>query len=140
LSLTTLPRRLSLDFTDLFSKGFSFDLIHGDFDIDSGDAYTTNLYLEGPPARIEASGRVGLRDEDYDQLVTVTPRLTSSLPLAGAIVGGPVAGGVLFAVDKLFGKRIDKISSYQYTITGPWTDPVITRLKESAPKPDDKRG
>lgn len=139
LSLATLPRRLILDFSDLFSKGFSFDQIHGDFSLDNGSAYTTNLYLEGPPARIDVSGRVGLRDEDYDQLVTVTPRLTSSLPLAGALVGGPVAGGVLFAVDKLFGKSIDSISSYQYTITGSWDEPQVTPLKDKQAKPEEKR-
>lgn len=128
LSLTTLPRRLTLDFSDLFKKGFSFDVIKGDFTFDEGDAYTTNLYLDGPPARIDTSGRIGLKTEDYDQLVTVTPKLTASLPVAGAIVGGPVAGGVLFAVEKMFGRRIDKISRFQYTMTGSWDEPVITKL------------
>ena len=130
LSLATLPRRLTLDFTDLFSKGFSFDVIKGDFTFDSGDAYTTNLYLDGPAARIDGSGRIGIANEDYDQLITVTPKLTSSLPVAGAIVGGPVAGGVLFAVEKLFGRSIDEISQYQYTMTGSWDDPVLVRLEK----------
>ena len=131
LSLQTLPRRLTLDFSDVFKKGFSFDRIKGSFLLERGDAYTTNLYLEGPAARIDVSGRTGLAVKDYDQLVTVTPHVTASLPLAGALVGGPVAGGVLYAIDKLFKTTIDKISQVQYTITGSWDEPQIVKLDKA---------
>lgn len=128
LSLQTLPRRLTLDFSDVFKKGFSFDRIKGSFLLERGDAYTTNLTLEGPVAQIDISGRTGLAAKDYDQLVTVTPHLTASLPLAGALVGGPLAGGVLYAIDKLFKPAIDKISQVQYAITGSWSEPKIVKL------------
>lgn len=135
LSLQTLPRRLTLDFSDVFKKGFSFDRIKGSFLMEAGNAYTTNLYLEGPAARIDISGRTGLAVKDYDQLVTVTPHVTASLPLAGALVGGPVAGGVLYALDKLFKSTIDKITEVQYTITGSWDDPEIVKLLKDGKKP-----
>jgi uncharacterized protein (TIGR02099 family) len=131
LSLQTLPRRLSLDFSDVFKKGLSFDRIKGSFLLERGDAYTTNFYLDGPAARIDISGRTGLAVKDYDQLVTVTPHVTASLPLAGALVGGPVAGGVLYAIDKLFKPTIEKITRYQYTITGSWDNPQIVKLTDS---------
>lgn len=128
LSVATLSRRLTLDFSDLFSKGFSFDVIKGNFTFDKGNAYTTDLYFDGPAARIDASGRVGMKNEDYDQMVTVTPKLTASLPIAGALVGGPIAGGVLFAVEKLFGRSIDQISQSQYSMAGSWEQPIVTPL------------
>ena len=134
LSLRALPRRLTLDFSDVFKKGFSFDRINGSFLIESGDAYTTNLYLEGPAARVDISGRAGLAVKDYDQLVTVTPHLTASLPLAGVLVGGPVAGGILYAIDKLFKPAIDKISKVQYTITGSWDEPEVVKLLDTEPE------
>jgi len=129
LSLQALPRRLTLDFSDLFKKGFSFDEIKGKFFIEQGDAYTTDLYLDGPSARIDVSGRTGLTSRDYDQLITVTPDLTGSLPLAGALLGGPIAGGVVFALDKLLRPAIDDITRYQYTVTGAWDDPQVERLE-----------
>jgi len=129
LSLQALPRRLTLDFSDLFKKGFSFDRIKGNFLIEQGDAYTTDLYLDGPAARIDVSGRAGLTTRDYDQLITVTPDLTGSLPLAGALLGGPIAGGVVFALDKLLRPAIDDITRYQYTVTGSWDDPKVERLE-----------
>ncbi len=134
LSLQALPRRLTLDFSDVFKKGFSFDRIKGTFLLERGDAYTTNLYLEGPAARVDISGRTGLAAKDYDQLVTVTPHLTASLPLAGALVGGPLAGGVLYAIDKLFKPAIDDISKVQYAITGSWDEPEIVKLLDIEPE------
>lgn len=133
LSLQALPRRLTLDFSDLFRKGFSFDEIKGNFQLSQGDAYTTDLYLDGPAARIDVSGRAGLVKYDYDQLITVTPDLTGGLPLAGALLGGPIAGGVVFALDKILRSTIDDITRYQYTVTGSWDDPLVERIENVAP-------
>jgi uncharacterized protein YhdP len=133
LSIQALPRRLILDFSDLFNKGFSFDRITGAFEIDSGNAFTTGLVMQGPSAQIDISGRTGLAAKDYDQLVTVTPKVSSTLPMAGVLVGGPVAGGLLLAIDRLFSQKIDQIGRYQYTITGTWDAPVVKPLQQSTP-------
>ncbi|MCK4743027.1 MAG: TIGR02099 family protein [Sulfuriflexus sp.] len=132
LSLQALPRRLTLDFSDLFKKGFSFDRIKGNFQLSQGDAYTTDLYLDGPAARIDVLGRAGLVVHDYDQLITVTPDVTGGLPLAGALLGGPIAGGVVFALDKILRSTIDDITRYQYTVTGSWDDPKVEKLENVA--------
>ena len=137
LSMQTLPRRLTLDFNDLFKKGFSFDRIEGVFELDHGHAYTNNLSMAGPAARIEITGRTGLADQDYDQLVTVTPQLSNSLPLAGAFFGpaGAGVGAVLFLGQKMFKSlpnQIDNMLSRQYSITGNWDEPVVQRIKKRA--------
>ena len=118
LIMTSLPRRLKLDFSDLYGEGIVYDLIEGSFAIENGHAYTNNLIVESETARIEVAGRTGLINEDYDQVVTVTPKLASSLPLA------PV-----WLIEKVFKKKgFDKAFAYQYTITGSWDDPVIERI------------
>jgi uncharacterized protein (TIGR02099 family) len=130
LSLDKLPKRLTLDFSDLFGEGFGFDRIAGNFVLDSGNAYTNDLEVDGPAAKIDISGRVGLVAQDYDELVTVTPYLQSSLPLAGAIAGGPVVGAAVIVAGKLLEKKLglNKMARKQYTVTGPWAEPVVTRL------------
>ncbi|MCZ6525370.1 MAG: YhdP family protein [Gammaproteobacteria bacterium] len=133
LSIQTLPRRLSLDFTDLFGKGLAFDKIEGHFDITDGNAYTNDLYMRGPSADVVVTGRTGLSDQDYDQLVTVTPQVSSSLPVASAVFGpvGIGIGALLYLGGKMF-KSInifDKILRYQYTITGSWDTPNIEKIK-----------
>jgi uncharacterized protein YhdP len=131
VSLHMLPRRLSLDFGDLYKKGYTFDRIEGHFVLNDGDAYTSDLVIEGPAARIDISGRIGLEDEDYDELVTVVPHVSSSLPIAGAIAGGPIVGAALLLADHLLGDRLEKHTKFahkQYTVTGPWSDPVYTEV------------
>ena len=67
LSLSEIPRRLSLDFSDFFRSGLSFNSITGTFGLDKGNAYTSNLVIKSPAADIAISGRTGLRAKDYDQ-------------------------------------------------------------------------
>ena len=132
LSLHTLQRRLSLDFSDLFSKGFAFDRIEGNFVLDNGNAYTNDLVINGPAARIEIAGRIGLANSDYDETVTVIPSMTSTIPLAGAIAGGPAIGAALFVAERLLGDELEKASRFthqHYAVTGPWSDPVFTKIE-----------
>ncbi len=136
LSFQSLQRRLSLDFDDLFKKGFAFDRITGSFRLDGGNAYTNDLTMVGPSARVEISGRIGLARRDYEQLATVTPELASSLPVASALFG-PVGAGVgaaLLLAEQVFDslpERIDGMVRRHYTITGPWERPIVKALKDA---------
>ena len=135
LSVAALPRRLTLDFSDLFEKGFTFDRIDGNFTIDGGNAYTNNLSMTAPTADIIVAGRTGLIEQDYDQIATVLPKLSSTLPVASALFGpvGIGVGTVLYLAGELFDDSlnpIDKIVSYQYSIKGSWKKPTIEKLSE----------
>lgn len=130
LSITALPRRLLLDFSDLFGKGFAFDSLKGRFDIGGGNAVTDGFVMEGPAAKIELEGRVGLVAEDYDQRVRVVPNVTSGLPTlagAGVLTGGAglAPAAIMLLLEKLIKPGVDKITEIHYTITGSWDDPVI---------------
>jgi uncharacterized protein (TIGR02099 family) len=134
LSLQTLPRRLTLDFSDLFAKGFSFDEIKGEFKLDAGDAYTNNLNMSGPATKIAVLGRVGLVDKDYDQLVTVIPDVTASVPMLTVLAGAePNIAIVTWILKNIFQSQIDKALSFQYTITGNWENPKIEKVVPDVP-------
>ncbi|MGA1561876.1 MAG: YhdP family protein [Gammaproteobacteria bacterium] len=139
LGVHTLPRRLTLDFTDLFKKGLGFDRIVGDFEFKGGHAITDNLILESPSADIRFQGRIGLAERDYDQIVTVNPKVSESLPVAGAIAGGPAGaavGGVLMLLQKITEKEGKGIATTQYRMTGSWDDPQMEKLAAvTAPSP-----
>ena len=129
-SLQALPRRLTLDFRDLFGKGFRFDSIKGEIRLQDGNAITKNLLLEGPTARIAVSGRTGYVARDYDQHILVIPGDGSNLFVAGALAWGPQAGALIWMAEKLL--RLDKVAQYVYHVTGSWEKPVITRGREKA--------
>ncbi len=137
-SIQALPRRLSLDFSDVFKKGLSFDRIKADFNISDGDAYTHNFRMEGPAVVVDIRGRIGLADQDYDQTISVTPKLTANLPLVGGIAAGPQVGLGLWVANQVIGKKLNKISKREYTLQGTWSKPLITRKKKPLRiKPDE---
>ena len=96
---------------------------------DGGSAYTSDSSLEGPAARIDIMGRTDLSERRYDQYVTVTPRVSSTIPVAAALAGGPGVGAAVLLAQQLVGKRLEAIASYQYQVRGPWDDPEITRIQ-----------
>jgi len=121
--ISNLPRRLRLDFSDVFEKGIAYERIEGSFTLAGGNAYTEDLILESPSARIAVEGRTGLVTEDYDQVITVIPKVTSSLPLV------PV-----WLIEKVLQRNIlDKVFAYQYRVTGPWSDPQVERITLDLP-------
>ncbi|MFK7887101.1 MAG: YhdP family protein [Gammaproteobacteria bacterium] len=132
ISLTALPRRLSLDFRDVFQKGFAFDAIEGNFSLRGGNAFTDNLVLRGPAAQVAIVGRAGIANRDYDQTASVYANFGSSLPIAGAIAGGPAVGAALLIFTEVFKDPLKQISRVDYQISGPWDDPVVARLGPGA--------
>jgi uncharacterized protein (TIGR02099 family) len=118
LSVTSLPRRLRLDFSDLKEEGFHYKEARGTFTIADGNAFTEDFFIDSEMARIDIRGRTGLSAEDYDQTVTITPRLTSSLPLAPIWLAEKVLNAQIF----------DRVFAQPYHITGSWEDPVVEKI------------
>ena len=133
LSLQALPRRMTLDFQDVFSDGFAFDEITGDVRISNGVMTTDNLKLRGPAARVEIAGDADLAKETQRLTVHVQPSLSASVSagaallfLANPLVGAAVGAGSLLA-QSVLKDPLEQLFSYQYTVTGGWSDPVVTR-------------
>ncbi|MDP2431090.1 MAG: YhdP family protein [Pseudomonadota bacterium] len=139
VSLQALPRRITLDFRDVFSDGFAFDEIVGDVHLDRGSGYTRDLKMNGPAAKVRMSGVVNLVGESQNLRVSIQPRLEDTLALAGAILGGPVVGIGAMIANKVLKNPIGQAASFEYSVTGTWGEPVITKLKrqpqETAPAP-----
>ncbi|MDH5359247.1 MAG: DUF3971 domain-containing protein [Gammaproteobacteria bacterium] len=126
LSFQALPRRLALDFRDIFGKGYRFDSIQGEFNIEDGNARTRNMTILSSSARVFLSGRIGLEARDYDQDVIVALGDGSSYFVAGALAGGIQTGVVLWVMEKVL--DVDKNSRLLYKITGSWEDPVVSSI------------
>lgn len=131
LDIQLLPKRLNLDFADVFDKGLGFDIIKGDFILKNAQATTDNLIIKSPAAHILMQGRTGLLTKDYDHTLTVIPHVSNTLPIAGALAGGLGIGVATLAIQKLLASGLEQLINYQYRITGKWADPTITPLKDS---------
>ena len=136
LSLQALPRRITLDFRDVFSEGFAFDEIVGTVKINRGIASIDQFRIQGPAARVFMSGEVDLAQETQKLRVRIAPHVSDTISLAGAIVGGPIAGVAAFLAQKVLKDPLDRIVSYEYGVTGTWLEPNVKRLDLPAPDAD----
>lgn len=128
-SLQTLPKRLVLDFSDVYQKGIVFNNIAGTFSIEDGDAYTNNFYLDGPAAKAQVAGRIGLASQDYDQLLTFTPQSADIASLVGLLISTPWG----FVIPQIFREDINKAMSFQYTLSGRWNNPQLEPVVKPEP-------
>jgi uncharacterized protein (TIGR02099 family) len=131
-SLSEIPRRLTLDFSDFFKSGFTFNSIDGTFRLDAGNAYTSDLVIKSPAADIAITGRTGLRARDYDQQMIVSPHGGATLPIVGAIAAGPVGAAAGLVLQGVLGKPIGKAIGSRYQVSGSWEKPEITLIAKEA--------
>ena len=128
LSLQALPRRLLLDFRDVFQEGFAFDNITGDLRISRGVASTDNLRLRGVQAVVLMDGSADIARETQDLQVVVLPELnTASATLAYAAINPAIALGA-FLGQWLLSEPLRQASAREFRITGPWDDPKVERV------------
>lgn len=128
MSLQSLPRRITLDFRDIFSDGLVFDEIIGAANLSRGIAVTEGFHIQSPSARILMRGEVDLVKETQKLRVRITPGLSDGLSIAGALLGGPVAGIAAFLAQKILRDPFDQIASYEYSVTGTWAEPQVSKI------------
>jgi len=133
MSIAALPRRLMLDFRDVFEEGFAFDEISGSFRIIDGHAYTNDLKFTGPAAEIGVVGRTGLRDRDYRQQLVVAPEPSNMLPTVGGLLGGAGVGAALLIFTRLFKEPLKGIGRASYCLSGSWEEPTVEPIEDDEP-------
>ena len=130
LSLQSLPRRLTLDFRDLFSSGFAYDEISATAKVDNGIMRSDDFFMSGPAADVTIKGETNLQKETQNLHVNVRPHVSDSLSLA-AFAGGPIVGVTAFIAQKLLKDPLNKISSSDYQIIGTWDNPQEVNAEKS---------
>jgi uncharacterized protein YhdP len=128
LDLRSVARYLTLDFSNVFSKGLTFSSIKGRVAVEKGNAYTRDLAIRTPGADIGLSGRIGLATRDLDLELGVTPKLMEELAITGGLLGGPAVGAAVAVLHALIQKPFEKSTRIIYTVKGGWDDPAVTRL------------
>jgi uncharacterized protein (TIGR02099 family) len=132
LSLQALPRRITLDFRDVFSEGFAFDDIFVNVKADQGVVSGNDFKMDGPAAKVSMQGETNLAHETQNLRVRVVPVLGDTVSGAAAFLGGPVLGLTTLLVQKVLKDPIGQIVAYEYSITGTWDNPTVAKLKRSS--------
>ncbi|MBC7444052.1 MAG: TIGR02099 family protein [Polaromonas sp.] len=132
LSLQSLPRRLSLDFRDVFSQGFAFDFIRGDVAIRRGVAQTNNLQMSGVNAAVLMEGRASIADETQSLKVVVVPEIDASTASLIATAINPVVGLGSFLAQMFLRRPLTEAATQEFQIDGSWDEPIITKIDRRA--------
>jgi uncharacterized protein (TIGR02099 family) len=128
MSLQMLPRRITLDFRDVFSKGFKWDKIGSDLSIARGVMAVNKFAMTGPAAEVRMGGDIDLGLETQNLKVTVIPSLGDT---ASTVVGliNPAAGVATMIAQRALKNPLGEIFAFEYAISGTWTDPKVQKLE-----------
>lgn len=132
MSLQSIPRRISLDFTDVLSGGFQFDSITGNARIVNGLLMSEDMQLIGSAARVTMRGEVDLMRETQELKVRILPTIGDNVSILSFAAGPAVGMGVLLA-NKILRDPLDKLVSFEYNVSGSWADPRVEKVAQ--PKP-----
>ena len=134
LSLQMLPRILKLDFHDMLSDGLAFDGISANASIARGIMRTDNLKMYGVAATVLMDGTVDIANESTNLHVVVIPEFNLGTgPLVYALAVNPVIGIGSFLAQLFLRAPMMRALTYEMQVTGPWKQPVITKLARRRP-------
>ena len=136
MSLQSLPRRVTLDFRDVFTEGFAFDRISGEAKLARGILLTQDFQVVGPSAVVTMAGEVSLPMETQNLTIKVVPEVGESAAIAATVLGTPIMGLTTLVLSKLLQNPLGKAVSYEYLVTGSWDNPAVTRIG-ALPAPKD---
>ena len=135
LSLQSLPRRLTLDFRDIFSEGFAFDSVVGTASIAQGKARTDNFKMRGVSATVLIDGVADIAHETQDLHVAVLPEINAGTASVALLAINPVIGIGTFLAQLFLRDPLMRAFTFEYNISGAWTDPVVTKLDHKTEAP-----
>ena len=128
LSLQSLPRRLALDFRDVFSDGFAFDFVRGDSRIEQGVAHTNNLQMKGVNAAVMMEGQADLARETQALKVVVIPEINAGSASLLASTVNPLVGLTTFLAQVILRRPLIEANTQEFLIDGTWIDPHVTKV------------
>ena len=132
ISLQSLPRRLTLDFRDIFSEGFAFDSIEGQLSMRRGVMRTSDpLRISGPAAQIEMQGETDLKSETQDLRIVVRPELGGLAAVGTAALVNPVVGAAALVANTVLQRPLNRLFSYRYHVTGSWANPQVDKAGQN---------
>ncbi|QPG05847.1 hypothetical protein IT774_00780 [Salinimonas marina] len=126
-SLNSLVRKLSLDFRDVFAKGFFYDDMRGTLSVNQGKAATSDTIIDGGAGEIEIKGYTDLLAQELNYNVGFTPNVTGNLPVLVYFLATPTTALAALALDQML-TSAKVISNVNYKVTGTWDKPKFEEV------------
>ena len=130
-SLNSLVRKLSLDFRDVFAKGFFYDDMSGTVQIADGRAFTQDTEIDGGAGEIEINGYTELDTGKLNYNVSFAPNVTGNLPFLVYFLATPPTALAALALDQVL-TSAKVISNVNYKVTGTISEPQFDEVERNS--------
>jgi len=129
IGILSMQSWITLDFRELFGRGFAFDKISGSATVTNGVLRTTDFHMQGPSAEVTMDGEVDLARETQNLHARVKPLVGNSISSILAVAVNPIWGLGAFILDKILKNPLGQALTFEYRVTGTWDKPIPERLK-----------
>ena len=130
-SLSSLVRKLSLDFRDVFAKGFFYDKMTGTLSVENGVVLTDDTRIDGGAGEMLITGQSNLVNKQLNYNVSFTPNVTGNLPFLVYFLATPQTALAAFAIDRVL-TSAKVISNINYRVHGTFDEPVIEEVTRAS--------
>jgi uncharacterized protein YhdP len=131
LSVSQIAKRMQLDFSDVLSKGLSYDHLLSKVEFHHGKAAIQSLNIDSPSAVININGDVDLESQKLKLIMEVSAKVGDTLSVAAALAAGNPAIGVgVWIMDKIIGNKLSAASMHRYWVGGTLNTPIINKAEE----------
>ena len=128
INFSTIVKRISFDFTDVFGPGVSFDRALARLSVVDGLArFDGPAKITGTGLRFDIEGTVDFASGALDYTLAVTPTLDASLPWYAAFLAPSnplMAAGFLFG-HQVLKDSIRRLASSEVVVRGTYDDPEV---------------
>jgi uncharacterized protein YhdP len=104
--------------------------------VQAGVAHTERFRMRGVQAQVDIRGQASLAQETQALEVAVRPEINAGLAsLAYAAMANPAIGLGTFLVQFVLRQPLQQLLSYEYRISGSWSDPQVVEYRRAADAP-----
>jgi uncharacterized protein YhdP len=118
-----LFRFMMFDFKNISNKEINFDKLKFKTDVELGVLSIADLTIKGDDALVRGSGTIDTVSEVIDAKIKLQVPVVNKMPLLTLLAGAsPQTAGIVFLVEKIFGKEIDKAFDVKVALKGKLND------------------
>lgn len=132
INFSTIVKRMSLDFSDVFGRGVAFDRVLAELAVEDGLArFTKPGEIIGTGSSFLVTGTVDLDAGDLNnELIVTVPILTDNLPWYAAFLAfsNPASAAGVWLGRQVFKDQLKRLSSGKYRIGGTYEEPEVEFL------------
>ena len=131
LSLQSLVKRLSLDFSDVYNDGLPYSSMQASLQIADGAINNRDFLLNSSSGKVTGSGYLDLVTSTINYNLSFFPDVTSSLPVLTAFAVTPTTALAVFALSKILEPVLEVITELKFNVSGDFDNPVFTEVKRN---------